>query len=154
MRLVRFVFAVLLAASVLVPLARAQGDLQPPVIREPFARLPCPTHALTTLAMEGCSEKVLLATDRAINARAKTIFGVLPSAARKNFVAAEVAWLRYRRSSCLAEASGYSGGSIYPLEYAYCEVARNRTHLRDLAELRCGLYPQDAVPKSCRPTRS
>jgi uncharacterized protein YecT (DUF1311 family) len=141
---------VVLALGAGVSVANAHGLLKPPVIREPFAVLPCPAKALTTPEMLGCAEKQILSTDRAINALAKRIFSALSPSAHRRFVQSEEDWLRYRRSSCLAEVSGVVGGSIFPIEYAYCELARNRTHLKDLADLRCGLYPQDGLPASCR----
>ncbi len=149
MTLVRFVLLALLAVAAAAPVTHTGGALRPPVIREPFTTQLCPASARTTRAMVACAEKAILRTDRAINALVKTIFGVLPPARRKSFVESEKAWLRYRRSSCVAQVSLYVGGSIYPVEYGYCEVARNRTHLKDLAALRCGLRPQDAMPKSC-----
>ena len=109
---------------------------KPPAISEPFTPLLCPAHPKTTLAMEGCFEKSILKTDRAIDARAKTIFGLLLPAVRSEFVQSEGSWLRYRRSSCATEASRYQGGSFQPVSFASCEVSRNRSHLNDLAELR------------------
>ena len=72
----------------------------------------------------------------AIDAQAKMIFGLLVPAARSQFVQSEGLWLRYRRSSCLTEASRYRGGSFQPVAFASCEVSRNQSHLKDLAELR------------------
>src|SRR5258708_8154223 len=61
---------------------------------------------------------------------------MLVPAARSQFVQSEGLWLRYRRSSCLTEASRYRGGSFQPVAFASCEVSRNQSHLKDLAELR------------------
>ena len=72
----------------------------------------------------------------AIDAQAKMIFGLLVPAALSQFVQSEGLWLRYRRSSCLTEASRYRGGSFQPVAFASCEVSRNQSHLKDLAELR------------------
>ena len=66
----------------------------------------------------------------------KTIFGLLRlRSARAAFVSSERSWLSYRRSSCVAQASFYEGGSAQPIAAASCTIARNRTHLSDLAEL-------------------
>jgi len=124
--------ALLLLAS--VP-ASAQGALAPPAIHEPFTVLPCPAHPSSTLALEGCGEKALLRSDRAIDARARRIFKLLQGVARGTFVRSERAWLSYRRASCEAESSFYAGGSGQPLVYVQCEQGRNTTHLGDLAEL-------------------
>src|SRR2546426_10450601 len=116
--------------------ASAGGAPRPPVIHESFTVLPCPAHPVSTLDMEACAEKALRHSDRAINRRAKTIFGFLRSSvARTAFVRSEQSWLRYRRASCSAQASVYAGGSAEPVAFASCEVNRNRTHLADLAEM-------------------
>jgi uncharacterized protein YecT (DUF1311 family) len=110
------------------------------MIREAFTPLPCPKNPQTTVALEGCAEKAILLTDHAINARVKQIIGLLRTrSAKATFVAGEKSWLRYRRSSCTAEASFYDGGSAQPVVYGNCIVARNRTHLRDLAVLKATL---------------
>lgn len=110
----------------------------PPTIHEPFAAsvLPCPRHPVATLDLEGCAEQRLLASDRAIDARVRTIYALLRSSgARADFVRGERAWLSYRRASCSAESSVEAGGSGRPVLFATCEVARNRTHLAELAQL-------------------
>jgi uncharacterized protein YecT (DUF1311 family) len=106
---------------------------RPPVIRESFTPLPCPPHPVTTLDLEGCAEKALLGSDRAIDARARKIFGLLRSkAARAAFVRGEKSWLGYRRNSCTAQSSKYAGGTLEPVAFARCEQDRNATHLTEL----------------------
>jgi uncharacterized protein YecT (DUF1311 family) len=106
------------------------------VIGEPFTLLPCPAHPRSTVDLEGCQERALVASDRRIDARVAAILRVLPSAApRAAFVRGEHAWLAYRRSSCSAQASVYAGGSLAPIAFVRCERARNTTHLVDLAQL-------------------
>ncbi len=116
--------------------ASAPAAPSPPVIHEPFTLLPCPMHPETTVALEGCSEHAIVATDRQINVRVKKIFGLLKApGARTTFVASERSWLRYRNGSCAAEASFYAGGTAQPVAYAECLLQRNRSHLVDLAAL-------------------
>lgn len=133
---VRLILATVLIGGAIALPAQAGAVPKPPTIRESFTPLPCPAHPKTTLAMEGCFEKSILKTDRAINAQAKTIFGLLLPAVRSQFTQSEALWLRYRRSSCVTEASRYQGGSFQPVSFASCEVSRNRSHLKDLTELR------------------
>jgi uncharacterized protein YecT (DUF1311 family) len=133
---VRLVLTTVLIGGAIALPAQAGPVPKPPVIREPFTPLPCPAHPKTTLALEGCFEKSILETDRAIDAQAKTIFGLLRPAARSQFVQSEGLWLRYRRSSCATAASRYEGGSVQPVAFASCEVSRNQSHLKELAELR------------------
>jgi uncharacterized protein YecT (DUF1311 family) len=105
----------------------------PPVIHEPFTPpLPCPAHPVSTVDLEGCGERALLRSDRAIDAEVDAVFRRLRPSARTSFVHGEQAWLRYRRASCSAEASKYAGGSAEPLLFLDCEARRNKTHLTDL----------------------
>jgi len=139
MRIVAVSAALLVGTAILGDVARSAppgGAPQPPVIRESFTVLPCPAHPVSTVDLEGCAERALLRSNRAINARAKTNFGLLRSkAARTTFIRGERSWLEYRRSSCSAQASVYSGGSAQPLAFLQCEVNRNRTHLAELAQM-------------------
>ena len=134
-RTVPWLLAALLAAGAVALPARAAVAPAPPVIHEPFTVLPCPARPVSTLAIEGCTEKMILAGDRAIDARAKAIFRLLASSARTEFVQGEAGWLRYRVASCSSEASKYAGGTLQPVAYATCVVSRNRTHLEDLSDL-------------------
>jgi uncharacterized protein YecT (DUF1311 family) len=128
---------VLALTAAIVALA---APLEPPVIHEMFTPLPCPKSPRTTVALEGCSEKAILTTDRAINKQVNLIFALLRTrSAKATFVAGEKSWQRYRRSSCIAQASFYDGGSAQPVVYGNCIAARNRTHLRDLAALKATL---------------
>jgi uncharacterized protein YecT (DUF1311 family) len=123
---------------------------KPPEVRESFTSLLCPRHPVTTLAMEGCVEKSLLAGDRRVNALVRTIFFSLAPSVRGTFVRGEQSWLRYRHQSCVAAASSYAGGSIQPVVFGACLASRNATHLRDLRLLRCDALPQDRWPASCK----
>jgi len=116
---------------VLVALVAAAALSGPPVIRETFTPLPCPAKQVSTLDMEGCAEKAILALDRRINDANAAIFKLLRPVDRSTFVAGERAWLRYRRASCLTAASKYAGGTLAGLVDANCVAARNRTHLRE-----------------------
>jgi uncharacterized protein YecT (DUF1311 family) len=119
---------------------KSNQPLKPPVIRKVFTPLPCPKNPQTTAALEGCAERAILSADRKINAQAKVIFRLLRSRrTRITFEQGEEAWLEYRGSSCTDEASFYDGGSAQPVVNGNCIAARNRTHLRDLAELKATL---------------
>lgn len=109
--------------------------LRAPVIFKSFTPLPCQRHPRTSVGLEGCYEKRVLITDLQINSRVKIVFTLLAPNARRVFVRGELAWLRYRNSSCLAEISTTAGGSGQPIRQAACEYARNKTHLIDLSRL-------------------
>jgi uncharacterized protein YecT (DUF1311 family) len=115
----------------------ADRPLAPPVIREQFTPLPCPRSRVarqTTIGAEGCLERRILRTDAGIDARTRAIFGLLRDrTARRRFLVAERAWLRYRRASCRSVADVYRGGTAQPVAFAQCVVDRNRQHLEDLA---------------------
>lgn len=113
----------------------AGTTLKPPVIHEVFTPLQCPMHAVSTLDIEGCDEQTILKTDRTINADVRAIFNLLAPSARGGFVAGERAWLRYRKLSCVAEASKYAGGTLAGVVDAGCVAARNRAHVADVREM-------------------
>jgi uncharacterized protein YecT (DUF1311 family) len=88
----------------------------------------------TTLGAEGCAEKAILLTDAAINRRANNIFRLLGDRTAKEwFVAAERAWLSYRKKICISISDVYRGGSAEPLAFTTCVRDRNPRHLEELA---------------------
>ena len=131
-----------IATTVLMGVAPALSVASPgvrklsaPVIREPFTPLPCtgkPSDR-STLQQEGCAEHSILTTDAQINALARSIFSALPDdPARRRFVAAQDAWIVYRRADCLSASDVFEGGTEAPVAAAVCSVERNRQRRRDL----------------------
>ena len=117
------------AASLILTGVAAAG---PPKITEPFTKLGCPAKLKTTLDQEGCAEQRVLSSDAAINATSVKIYALLKGSARADFTRSEVHWLAYRRASCSAESSKHKGGTLEPVDYAECEIARNETHVQEL----------------------
>jgi len=111
------------------------ATLQAPVIREPFTPLPCtgkPSNR-NTLQQEGCAEQQILRTDARINTLASSVFGRLPDRAAKiRFIAAQRAWLDYRRADCLSLSDVFEGGSEAPVLDAQCTADRNEQRIKDL----------------------
>jgi uncharacterized protein YecT (DUF1311 family) len=105
------------------------------VIHEQFTLLTCPSRPTTTIAIEGCQEHALVRSDRQIDARVKRIYGLLAPSARPGFARGERAWLAYRADVCRAVASKYAGGTIAPIEYGSCALARNTSHFSELADV-------------------
>lgn len=102
------------------------------MIRESFTVLPCPAHPVSTVDLEGCSERTLLESDAKVNAVAARIWKALPAAGKPAFAHGERSWLAYRSASCTAEASKYLGGTLRPVAFLGCEVGRTKAHLSDL----------------------
>ncbi|MFL5963149.1 MAG: lysozyme inhibitor LprI family protein [Gaiellaceae bacterium] len=126
---------VLIIVSALLMAEAAGAALGPPVIREPWTALPCPAHPSSTIEIEGCLERDVTRSDLRIDMKAATVFHLIKRAGdRATFVSAEHSWLQYRRRSCSAVASVYSGGSAEPVAYLNCQKTRNARHLADLAD--------------------
>ena len=116
------------------------ATLSPPVIRESFTRLPCPAKPQTTLAMEGCLEQRVIRGDHAIDGVARVIFTKLPNdSARSRFIAAQTAWLAFRRADCRSVSDVNEGGSLAGIDYLTCSVSRNTQRLADLRSFRAAL---------------
>jgi uncharacterized protein YecT (DUF1311 family) len=114
--------------------ASGSEKLSPPVIRERFTPLPCPSHPESTLDLEGCAEQRILRTDHQIDSVARSIFTRLSDdAARRRFIAAQTAWLAYRQADCVSMSDLYEHGTLAGLLAARC-TADDST--RRLVELR------------------
>jgi uncharacterized protein YecT (DUF1311 family) len=139
--------AALLVAPVLLAACAAFSPvaqrLAPPTIEEQFTPSPCPRSAAargTTIGAEACAEQRILRTDAAIDREEAAIFRLLRDVvAKQRFLAAEHAWLDYRKASCTSVADVYRGGTAQPVAYAECVVTRNREHLRELASFQAFL---------------
>ena len=109
--------------------------LKPVVIQETFTPLPCtgaPGHR-TPLQMEGCAEKQILKTDTQLNLLANEIFPILPEdRARRDFNAAERAWLSYRKADCFSMSDVFEGGTEAGVVDAQCVASRNARRVKDL----------------------
>jgi uncharacterized protein YecT (DUF1311 family) len=130
--------AVLFAATLVVTIAVAQpGRAAPaasaPVIHEPFTRLPCPSHPVSTLDLEGCAEKKVVATDKKIDAEAETISGRLQdAAARSRFAKAQSAWLAFRTADCASVSDQNEGGTLAGITALGCAADRSAERLKEL----------------------
>jgi uncharacterized protein YecT (DUF1311 family) len=81
----------------------------------------------------GCAERDVLRTDKQIDTLAASVFARLhDNAAKRRFLAAEKAWLAYRRADCLSMSDVFEGGSQSPVLDAQCTAARNRVRIRAL----------------------
>jgi uncharacterized protein YecT (DUF1311 family) len=129
---------ILVASLVVSLLAAAAGPaaMAPPVISESFTPLPCRAKPKTTLDFEGCAERRIVRSDKAINDRVRAIFSLLKRrrsvSAQRRFVRGERAWLTYRRTVCASRADVYEGGSEGPVVFADCQVGANAAHLKEL----------------------
>ena len=115
--------------------AAGAAKLAPVVIHETFTPLPCagaPGHR-TTLQMEGCAEKQILRTDTQVNVLAAEIFQLLAdNRARRDFNAAQHAWLGYRKADCFSMSDLFEGGTQAGVVDAQCVASRNNQRIKDL----------------------
>ena len=104
-------------------------------------RFACPKKPYSTLDMESCATRRILALNARINSRIKIIWPRLDITARRYFATSEKAWSAFIDDAC-ASSSGayispgsphtYVGGSGAPVRYAACEQEQTSAHLRDL----------------------
>ena len=112
-------------------------------VPDSVASFPCPKHPLSTIDMESCSARHLLALNVRVNKRMKVVWSYLLSAtARRYFVKAEREWSAYVNNECTSTSGTwpdsldphmYEGGSSAPLNYASCEEELTVAYLRELA---------------------
>jgi uncharacterized protein YecT (DUF1311 family) len=116
-------------------LPRSSVATQPPAITERFKPvLPCDPS--TTVGQEGCEERRVLTADKQLNADARVVFRLLSTdGARRDFVAAQSAWISYRAADCRSQSDAYEGGSEQPVAYASCLVADDSSRRQDLKGL-------------------
>jgi uncharacterized protein YecT (DUF1311 family) len=116
--------------------------LAPVKIHETFTPLPCagsPSHR-TTLEQEGCAEKQILKTDSQVNVLGAEIFQLLgDDRARRDFNAAQRAWLNYRKADCFSMSDLFEGGTEAGVVDAQCVASRNDQRIKDLRGFKTSL---------------
>jgi uncharacterized protein YecT (DUF1311 family) len=119
----------------LIPAAASAASLAPPVVTEKFTPLPChgaPANR-TTIEMEGCAERLVLARDKTINRLNRQVFSGLPSTgAQRAFIASNTAWLQYRNAFCTTASGRFAGGTEAPVVAAQCDAQLGSEHITDL----------------------
>jgi uncharacterized protein YecT (DUF1311 family) len=114
-------------------LAAHPASLQPPVVHESFTPLGCPKDPESTVDIEGCAEKKILAADAQINSLAKSIFANLnDDPAKKDFIAAQKAWVSFRKADCISQSDKYEGGTLSGVVDAQCQADRSTQRVKDL----------------------
>ncbi|MGA2469114.1 MAG: lysozyme inhibitor LprI family protein [Solirubrobacteraceae bacterium] len=109
-----------------------------PVITEDFGPvITCNRHAMdngSTLAMERCGGRMVLADDRQLNADVKLIFDGWGSdgAARRDFVVAQTKWLAYRNADCKSQSDVNRGGTLQPVDVLWCLAADDKSRRQEL----------------------
>ncbi len=107
-----------------------------------FIPLPCagsPRHR-TTLEQEGCAEKQILKTDSQANVLGAEIFQLFgDDRARRDFNAAQRAWLNYRKADCFSTSDLFEGGTEAGVVDAQCVASRNDQRIKDLRGFKTSL---------------
>lgn len=132
-------------AVALIAIGGCTGDEREPAERTAQAslprlprvstELPCPPEPRTTRELEGCGAREVASTNRAVERRARKVYALLSPSGRRKLVAAERAWLVYRRQACAVESSKYEGGSVETVIWLGCVARQNRRHVRELEVL-------------------
>ncbi len=116
----------------------------------PVAAADCP-GATTQMELNQCAGATAKAADDELNSLYKQVRARLrgDDATTKLLVAAQRAWIAYRDAECTFAASGFLGGSIYPMVYAGCLESVTNARIEDFrrylaceeGDLSCPLPP-------------
>jgi uncharacterized protein YecT (DUF1311 family) len=115
-----------------------------------IARFPCPKHPISTIDLESCSARRVLALNVRINERIKLIWFRLDGTGRRYFQRAERAWAAYLTNECTSRSRGwidpahphaYVGGASAPVAYGVCAEDLSAAHLHDLVQTAAQLAP-------------
>ena len=87
----------------------------------------------------GCARREYEAADAELNKAYNRLAGVLDAQEKALLKESELAWIKYRDSTCEFESSQYKGGTMRPMIESFCltRVTKARTaELREQFELR------------------
>ena len=120
-----------LLATTLLPAAAAKTQKQRQV-------QPCEGYGSQAEA-SGCAHREFQAADAELNKTYNRLAGVLDADEKALLKASELAWIKYRDSTCEFESSQYKGGTMRPMIESFCltRVIKARTaELKEQYELR------------------
>jgi len=110
--------------------------------RDSVAKFPCPKPQRTTIDMESCIERRILALNARVDKLLQRTWAIERRypIARRYFARAQRDWVRWVRGECTSdsqawvdpETHGYAGGSEAPVLYGYCQANLTARRLRDL----------------------
>ncbi len=77
----------------------------------------------------GCAHREYLAADAELNKAYNRLAGLLEAEEKALLKESELAWIKYRDSTCAFESSQYAGGTMRPMIESFClaRVTRART---------------------------
>lgn len=83
----------------------------------------------TQLEINICSQLAYQNADKKLNQVYKQLLPKLSKSRQQKLISAQLAWIKFRDSSCEFERSAYEGGSIAPAIYSACleETTKQRT---------------------------
>ena len=99
---------------------------------------PCEGHGSQAEA-SGCAHREFRAADAELNKAYNRLAGILDAEEKALLKEAELAWIKYRDTTCTFESSQYAGGTMRPMIESFClaRVTRARTaELKEQYELR------------------
>ena len=87
----------------------------------------------------GCAHREYKAADAELNTAYNRLAAILDAEEKALLKTAELAWIKYRDSTCAFESSQYAGGTMRPMIESFCltRVTKARTaELKEQYELR------------------
>jgi hypothetical protein len=119
-------------------------------------RFPCPAEPESTIEVESCLGRQLLALNAAVNAHVSRAWSLVgDKIGRHYFANGEHAWRAYVENTCTSRSGSwvnpryalhqYVGGTGAPIRSQVCRLKLTRIHLRELNEFileRCSYYEE------------
>jgi uncharacterized protein YecT (DUF1311 family) len=128
-----------LAVLALLPAALAAQDT---------AHVACADTALTQASMTRCAGTALRQARDRLDSLITELRSVLAVSERPGLDSTQSLWQAYSVAQCRWEGSAFEGGSMQPMQVAYCRASLTEARIRELAPLLCGLDAQTDCPRA------
>jgi hypothetical protein len=131
--------------------------LKPPLLPttagpKSVARFRCPKRPISSVDLQSCAARRVLALNAKINERSKVIWSRLGGdTGRRYFMKSERAWRAYVVKQCTSRSRAwidpahphtYVGGTAAPVVFAACQEELTLSHLREATETERALGPR------------
>jgi len=92
-------------------------------------------NARTQADMNACSAHALELQTQIINANYNAYRARLSPVQKEAFKQVQLAWIKYKDTSCTYEASGVASGSVYPMILSQCLAEKTRVRNLEIVAL-------------------
>jgi len=120
-----------------------------PVAAQQKDPVACEDTALSQSSMTRCAGEAHKESRARLDSLVVELRPALDTSERPGLDSTQALWLAYATAQCRWQGSAFEGGSMQPMQVAYCRAWQNELRIRELAPMLCDFALQvDTCPRA------